>query len=118
MVIFHRDDYHVLRLSEDTVTNSPLLVPLGCPPSDDGRHWLPGVLNQTAAAATQYDWSLNVVTYSWDVGMTKCTFRIKKAPLPRVTKFVYCYQTVGVDMIRGRIVFNTPEQSFTIFETA
>lgn len=120
MVIQHRNEYHLLRLSENMVKNPPLLMLLGCHPEDPEERWLPGSVNQTAVAATQLGWSLNVVTYSWNVETMELAFRIKQSPLPKLPGYIYCYSMVGADIMSGRVVLlllNSPESKCIILDT-
>lgn len=101
----HRTEYFLLRLSEDMVNNPPSLTLLGCHYSDPDNRWFSGLVNQTVTASHQRDWTLNIVTYSWNAETTERAFRIKKALLPRLTDKVHCNYAVGADVTNGRVVF-------------
>jgi hypothetical protein len=94
---------------------------LGRHPLDPKTYWVPGCATHDAAITFYKDWTTNIMTYSWDIEMAQCVFRVKQVHLPH---FPATKDTVlrnlwgaGVDMLSGQVVI-LADGGCTVFTTA
>jgi hypothetical protein len=117
MVIVHGEEFLLMRLSRDMI--GPLRVAsLGRNPIEYDGQWGPGVTRH-ATICQYYDWTMKIMTYSWDVEMTQCTFHVKNVCLPEFAKNPQRLQNVGLDMANGRLIYlDSEDRNLIILDTA
>jgi hypothetical protein len=113
MVIVYDEEFQLMRLSRD-MTGPPRVVSLDRNPIE----WGPGVVTPNVTICRYPDWTANIMTYSWDVEMTQCTFHVKNVCLPQMAKSPFRIKNVGLDMANGRIIYlATEDRNFIILDT-
>ncbi|KAF9450205.1 hypothetical protein P691DRAFT_810964 [Macrolepiota fuliginosa MF-IS2] len=119
-IIFQNGEaYQLVRLSHDS--QPPLVKLLGHCAADEGGPWHlpPPLTGETAAVALQRDWTMDILTYSWDVEMSQCAFRVKRTQIPKFTKGEEYPRMIGADVISGRVVLlDIREKRLVILDTA
>ncbi|KAF9443121.1 hypothetical protein P691DRAFT_809435 [Macrolepiota fuliginosa MF-IS2] len=104
-IIFQNGEtYQLVRLSRDS--QPPLVKILGHCAADEGGSWYlpPPLTGETVAVALQRDWTLDILTYSWDVEMSQCAFWVKRTQIPKFIKGEEYPEIIGADIISGRVV--------------
>ncbi|KAJ3572612.1 hypothetical protein NP233_g2967 [Leucocoprinus birnbaumii] len=58
-----------------------------------------------------------IMTYSWDVEMTRCDFTVKEVHVPMIAERTSDIVNVGFDMTEGRLVFLDRQKNCTVLHT-
>jgi len=116
MVILCTLEYSLIRLPQDP-SSPPRIVTLGRDVVDDGRDWFSGLTRGDAAVTICRGSTAKIITYSWDVEMTHCVFRMKQFKIPGVTNCSRRLFNTGLDMASGRLVFSDHQQKCMILDT-
>jgi hypothetical protein len=102
MVFTVHDEYVVLRLSQEN-TVPPRLAKLGRRPVEYINYGFEQA-TYNAAISSFNDWTTYIITYSWDIEMTQCIFRVKQVCLPRLAERPNRLYVIELDMFSGQIV--------------
>jgi hypothetical protein len=117
MVIVHGEEFMLMRLSQE-MTSPSCVVSLGRNPIEYNGQWGPGVVTPNATVCKYRDWTAKIMTYSWDVEMTQCTFHVKNVCLPEAAKSPRWLRNVGLDMANGRIIYlSNEDRNLIILDT-
>ena len=116
MVILCRLEFRVIRLPQDP-NSPPCIVTLGRDVVGDGPGWVSGLTRGDAALAMCRDSTAKIITYSWDVEMTHCVFRMKQFKIPGVTDCSRRLFNTGIDMASGRLMFSDHQRKYIVLDT-
>jgi len=104
MVVLCMLEYLLIRLPQDP-DSPPRIVTLGHDVVDDGPGWVSGLTRSDAALTMCRDSTAKIITYSWDVEMKHCAFRIKYFTIPGISDCSKRLFNTGLDMASGRLIF-------------
>ena len=116
MVILCDLEFRVIRLPQDR-NSPPRIVTLGHDVVGNGPGWIYGLMRGGAALSMCRDSTAKLITYSWDVEMTHCMFRMKQFKIPWATDCSRRLFNTGLDMAIGRLMFIDHHQKYLVLDT-